>query len=142
MTAVVDNGTIGIIGIITPGDGGFDHRRAIGPGSWDGNGNFLATDISSEDAETQALAQSLWTPAVIAAFKLASPYEAPQPPSAFDQWVSTLKADSSRAAFINAAKNATPAQVRNYINNQVTDLASAKSFLATLTLFVLTHFQD
>lgn len=50
--------------------------------------------------------------------------------------------DTDRQAFVAAVKNATPAQIKTYINNNVTDLASARTMLYRLTLLVAFSLRD
>ena len=45
------------------------HRHALQCGSLDASDNFVATDISGEDAEVQAVANAVWTDAVKTAWK-------------------------------------------------------------------------
>jgi hypothetical protein len=45
------------------------HRHVIHPGTLDASDNLVATDISSEDAEVQAVANAVWTDAVKTAWK-------------------------------------------------------------------------
>ena len=45
------------------------HRHVIHPGNLDGSDNLVATDISGEDAEVQAVANVVWTDSVKAAWK-------------------------------------------------------------------------
>ena len=46
-----------------------DHRHAVQPGTLDGSHNLIATDISKEDAEVQAVCNAVWTDAVKLAWK-------------------------------------------------------------------------
>lgn len=46
--------------------------------------------------------------------------------------ISALRADPQRAAMVNALLNATPAQIDNYMDANVTDLASARAMLKRL----------
>lgn len=70
-----------------------------------------------------------------------APYVAP-PPTAKKIRADAFKADIDRKALINAIKNATPAQIKTYINNNVTDLASARTMLYRLTLLVALTLKD
>ena len=45
------------------------HRHVLHPGTLDASDNLVATDISGEDAEVQAVANAVWTDAVKAAWK-------------------------------------------------------------------------
>ena len=45
------------------------HRHVIHPGTLDASDNLVATDISSEDAEVQAVANAVWTDAVKTTWK-------------------------------------------------------------------------
>ena len=45
------------------------HRHALNPGTLDGSNNLVDTDISSEDAAVQAVANAVWTDAVKLAWK-------------------------------------------------------------------------
>ena len=45
------------------------HRHVIHPGTLDASDNLVATDISGEDAEVQAVANAVWTDAVKTAWK-------------------------------------------------------------------------
>lgn len=137
MAINIDNGALGIIGI-TEIRNGSEWRRVIVPGYWDPNGNFVATDLSGETQDIQTLATGLWTSAVIAAYKLASPYEPPPPPSASQIRYQAFQSDSNRQAILAAISTATPAQVATYVNNQVTDLASAKAMLVKVVLLLAT----
>ncbi len=47
-----------------------------------------------------------------------------------------LLADADRQAIYSAIRTATPAQIKNYIQNNVTDLASARAMLTRLTLLI------
>ncbi len=47
-----------------------------------------------------------------------------------------LLADPDRQAIMTAIRDATPAQIKTYINNNVTDLASARAMLRNLALLV------
>ena len=40
------------------------HRHVLHPGTFDASYNLVATDISGEDAEVQAVANAVWTDAV------------------------------------------------------------------------------
>jgi len=58
------------------------------------------------------------------------------PPTADELRDEALIADTDRQAVFNQIRNATPAQIKNYVNTQVTDLASARVMLRNLTLLV------
>ena len=45
------------------------HRHALQPGTLDGSDNLVATDISGEAAEVQAVCNAVWTDAVKLAWK-------------------------------------------------------------------------
>ena len=45
------------------------HRHVLHPGTLDASDNLVATDISSEDAEVQAVANAVWTDAIKTAWK-------------------------------------------------------------------------
>ena len=45
------------------------HRHALHPGTLDASDNLVATDISSEDSEVQAVANAVWTDAIKTAWK-------------------------------------------------------------------------
>jgi hypothetical protein len=45
------------------------HRHVLHPGTLDASDNLVATDISGEDAEVQAVANAVWTDAVKTAWK-------------------------------------------------------------------------
>ncbi len=45
------------------------HRHALNPGTLDGSDNLVATNISGEDAEVQAVCNAVWTDAVKLAWK-------------------------------------------------------------------------
>lgn len=47
-----------------------------------------------------------------------------------------LLADADRQALLAAIRNATPAQIKTYINNNVTDLASARTMLTRIALLI------
>ena len=45
------------------------HRHVLYPGTLDASDNLVVTDISSEDAKVQAVANAVWTDAVKTAWK-------------------------------------------------------------------------
>ena len=45
------------------------HRHVLHPGTLDASDNLVATDISGEDAEVQAVANAVWTDAVKTSWK-------------------------------------------------------------------------
>ena len=45
------------------------HRHVLHPGTLDASDNLVATDISGEDAEVQAVANAVWTDAVKTTWK-------------------------------------------------------------------------
>tara|TARA_B110000196_G_scaffold285594_1_gene268782 strand:- start:55 stop:336 length:282 start_codon:yes stop_codon:yes gene_type:complete len=45
------------------------HRHALQPGTLDGSDNLVATDISGEAAEVQAICNAVWTDAIKLAWK-------------------------------------------------------------------------
>jgi len=45
------------------------HRHVLTPGTLDGSDNLVATDISGENAEVQAVCNAIWTDAVKLAWK-------------------------------------------------------------------------
>ena len=45
------------------------HRHVLHPGTLDASDNLVATDISSENASVQAVANAVWTDAVKTAWK-------------------------------------------------------------------------
>ena len=45
------------------------HRHPLNPGTLDGSDNLVATNISGEDAEVQAVCNAVWTDAVKLAWK-------------------------------------------------------------------------
>ena len=47
----------------------YTNRYVLDPGSLDASNNLVDTDISSEDATVQAVANAVWTDAVKAAWK-------------------------------------------------------------------------
>jgi hypothetical protein len=132
----------GIISVRYVADDGSVSRTTISPGHLLSDGmTFVATDVSGYAAEVQAECARVWTADVVAAFKAVLIANVRQP-TAFDTWLSAIKADPARAAFVSAAQNATPAQIRSYVNNQITDLASAKTFIAVLVMFMLANMQS
>lgn len=61
----------------------------------------------------------------------------PTPPLTADELRDeALIADVDRQAIVAAIRNATPAQIKAYVNNNVTDLASARAMLRNLALLV------
>lgn len=48
----------------------------------------------------------------------------------------TFVADTDRQELLNQLLTATPAQIKNYVNNNVTDLASAKILLSKIILLL------
>lgn len=50
--------------------------------------------------------------------------------------------DPDRNALVAAVKNATPAQIKTYINNNVNSLATARDMLIKLTLLVAMTLRD
>lgn len=127
-----------IIFVITL-DGNGTHRRPIQPGSWDDKGNWIETNISSETPDVQAQCNSAWTSDAISAWQLEHPYIAPDPVQIANQQRQTaFQADNNRQAMITALTSATPAQLQTYINNNVTDLPSARLMLYRLALVVAT----
>jgi hypothetical protein len=63
------------------------------------------------------------------------PYVAPAP-TGDEVRSAQFNSDTDRQDIVTAAANATPQQIKNYINNNVTDLASAKVMLIKLALLV------
>jgi hypothetical protein len=63
------------------------------------------------------------------------PYVAPAP-TADEVRAAQFNGDTDRQDIVSAAANATPQQIKNYVNNNVTDLASAKVMLIKLALLV------
>ena len=45
------------------------HRKVLNPGTLDASDNLVATDISGEDADVQAICNAAWTTQVKADFK-------------------------------------------------------------------------
>ena len=45
------------------------HRKSLTPGTLDASDNLVATDISGEDADVQAIANAAWTTQVKADYK-------------------------------------------------------------------------
>tara|TARA_B100001113_G_scaffold13090_1_gene10129 strand:+ start:802 stop:1083 length:282 start_codon:yes stop_codon:yes gene_type:complete len=45
------------------------HRKVLTPGSLDGSDNLVATDISGEDADVQAICNAAWTTQVKSDYK-------------------------------------------------------------------------
>ena len=45
------------------------HRHVLHPGNLDASDNLVATDISGEDAEVQAIANAVWTDSIKTAWK-------------------------------------------------------------------------
>jgi hypothetical protein len=45
------------------------HRHVLHPGTLDASDNLVATNISGEDAEVQAVANAVWTDAIKTAWK-------------------------------------------------------------------------
>ena len=45
------------------------HRKVLDPGTLDASGNFVARDISGEDADVQAICNAAWTQSVKDAYK-------------------------------------------------------------------------
>jgi hypothetical protein len=64
-----------------------------------------------------------------------APYVAP-PPTEGELRNAAFDADVDRQNMVSAITNATPAQIKNYVNNNVTDLASARLMITRLTLLV------
>ncbi len=48
----------------------------------------------------------------------------------------TFRTDADRVDVLNRLKTATAAQIRQYVNNNVTDLASAKLMLARILILI------
>lgn len=57
-------------------------------------------------------------------------------PTAEETRENALLGDTDRQAIINAIRTATPTQIKNYVNNNVTDLASARQMLMRILLLV------
>ncbi len=51
-------------------------------------------------------------------------------------WLSAKQADTDYQDALARLKGATPAQIRTYVQNNVTDLASAKALLAKILIFL------
>lgn len=47
-----------------------------------------------------------------------------------------IRADAQADTFVERLENATPAQIKTFVQNNVTDLASAKQFIAKLAIAV------
>lgn len=69
------------------------------------------------------------------------PYVA-RPPTADEARITVFNADTDRQTLVDQIKTATPAQIKNYINTNVTDLASARQMLMRLTLLVAKYIRD
>jgi hypothetical protein len=69
------------------------------------------------------------------------PYVAP-PPTADEIRAGQFNADVDRQDIVTQVKNATPTQIKNYINNNVTDLASARVMLIKIALLVAKTIRD
>lgn len=114
------------------------HRIPYEPGQWDA-GNWVPTDVSGAPQEVQDAAARLWTTPIVAAWQTAHPYVAPDPVAvAAAQRIAAFQSDTNRQAMLAALTSATPAQVQTYINNNVTDLPSAKVMLYKIALILAT----
>lgn len=60
----------------------------------------------------------------------------PPPPTPEELRAQEFVADTQRAVVVERLKNATPDQIRTFVNNNVTDLASAKTMMANLAVAV------
>lgn len=85
--------------------------------------------VSSDNAD--AIAYRAW----LDSGGVPEPYEAP-PPSAEELCDEALLADADRQALLSAIRTATPGQIKTYIQNNVTDMPSARLMLIRLTLLV------
>lgn len=113
-------------------------RRVIVPGSFV-SAAWVDTDVSGESAAVRATAAALWTPAVVSAYQAAHPWIVPDPVAvAAAQRIAAFQADTNRQAMLAALTSATPAQVQTYINNNFTDLPSAKVMLYKIALILAT----
>ena len=125
----------GVVFVKTIADNGSAYRTSIVPGYMADASTFVPTDTSGLPAEVQSKCAEVWTADVVAAFKAANPYIAP---NAAQLRLQAFQSDSNRQAILAAISNATPAQVATYVNNQVTDLASAKAMLVKVVLLLAT----
>lgn len=50
--------------------------------------------------------------------------------------LATFTGDSSRAQILSLLQTSSPAQIRNFVQNQVTDLPSARTLLANLLVLI------
>lgn len=89
------------------------------PFGWDDKGNFYGYDELSQE-------QQQGITAVLAGHN-------PNALTVVQQRTNTFKADPARVDMIDRLRNATPAQIDTYIDNNVTNLAQARTFLKALT---------
>lgn len=117
-------------------------RRPMNPGHYEiigGASQWFDTDVSGEASVVQNAAAQAWTAQVKTAWRAfcdANVGQLSTPPSAVR--LATFQSDTNRQAILAAIGNATPAQVASYVNNNVTDLASAKAMLVKITLLLAT----
>lgn len=110
-------------------------RRVIVPGSFV-SGTWAATDMSAEASDVQAAATALWTSQIVTAWQTAHPWVSPVV-TADQQRVIAILANPRRQALLAAALQTDDAGIISYINNNVTDLPSARTMLANIALILL-----
>jgi putative chitinase len=96
----------GVVIVVTDNGNGTFNTDSIGPGSFTDPSTFVATDVSAKAQAVRDFCAAQWTPQVIAAFKTANPYVAPDPDIALQQ---SIRANARRQALVNAIRSSTDA---------------------------------
>jgi len=96
--------------------------------------SLLGDPISDADLTTiRNVCAVEHTPERIAAYAAA---HAPPPPTPTQIRVDEFNADADRIDLLNRLRSATPAQIKTYVTNNVTDLASARVLLMKILLIL------
>lgn len=116
---------------------GLVDRHIIPPGTYDATGAWTNTVVTGQPAEVQIAAAITWNAQTIAVYQAAHPYVAPPAATAEQTRVLAILANPRRQALLTAALATDDQGIINYINAQVTDLASAKVMLTNIALILL-----
>jgi hypothetical protein len=96
--------------------------------------SLFASPISDDDLNViRGVCATEHTPEKIAAYAAA---HAPPPPTPEQIRAETFNVDADRIEMLDRLRSATPAQIKTYVQNNVTDLASAKVVLAKILLIL------
>lgn len=127
---------------IVNGDEIVKDRISIAPGSWDGNGAWIATDITKIPTEVRADVIALWTAGVITAYRTANPYKPPVPPTPTELAREARRTNAEARVLRTRLLAADDTAINQFVDANVTDIPSARKLFKQILKIIAADMRE